>query len=247
MHFHLPKPLHGWRAFVGEVGIIVIGVLIALGAGQLVEEWSWHERVRVALNALDSQIADDYFNAAEIVVIQPCVDAQLAQIEKALTQSGSGWRPIPVYTDGVFQWVVRQPKRTWGGDVWRAMNNEGEAAHIDRRLRLRISEFYGSTVLLSDEQAGTWRLAQRLSALSQPLAPPASERFQILLDIEEMRGTWRLMKLSGNQVLGDVDALGMGKSKTLDADLASGGTVQFCRDHSLPLGKIEPIKAREIA
>jgi hypothetical protein len=37
MHFHLPKPLHGWRQFVGEVGIIVIGVLIALGAEQLVE------------------------------------------------------------------------------------------------------------------------------------------------------------------------------------------------------------------
>ena len=32
MHIHLPKPLHGWRAFVGEVGIIVLGVLIALGA-----------------------------------------------------------------------------------------------------------------------------------------------------------------------------------------------------------------------
>ena len=39
MHFHLPKPLHGWRAFTGEVGIIVIGVLIALGAEQIVEDW----------------------------------------------------------------------------------------------------------------------------------------------------------------------------------------------------------------
>ena len=36
MHFHLPKPLHGWRVFVGEVGIIVIGVLIALGT----QQWS---------------------------------------------------------------------------------------------------------------------------------------------------------------------------------------------------------------
>jgi hypothetical protein len=35
MHFHLPKPLHGWREFAGEVGIIVLGVLIALGAGVL--------------------------------------------------------------------------------------------------------------------------------------------------------------------------------------------------------------------
>ena len=30
MHIHLPKPLHGWRVFVGEVAIIVLGVLIAL-------------------------------------------------------------------------------------------------------------------------------------------------------------------------------------------------------------------------
>ena len=37
MHIHLPKPLHGWREFVGEVGIIVVGVLIALGAEQVVE------------------------------------------------------------------------------------------------------------------------------------------------------------------------------------------------------------------
>jgi hypothetical protein len=35
MHVHLPKPQHGWRAFAGEVGIIVIGVLIALGVEQI--------------------------------------------------------------------------------------------------------------------------------------------------------------------------------------------------------------------
>ena len=27
MHFHLPKPLHGWRDFLKEVGIIVLGVI----------------------------------------------------------------------------------------------------------------------------------------------------------------------------------------------------------------------------
>lgn len=42
MHVHLPKPLHGWREFVGEVGIIVLGVLIALGAEQALE--SMHDR-----------------------------------------------------------------------------------------------------------------------------------------------------------------------------------------------------------
>ena len=47
MHFHLPKPLHGWRAFAGEVGIIVLGVLIALGADQAVEDWVSHQGPRL--------------------------------------------------------------------------------------------------------------------------------------------------------------------------------------------------------
>ena len=36
MKLSVPKPIHGWREFAGEVGIIVIGVLIALGAQQFV-------------------------------------------------------------------------------------------------------------------------------------------------------------------------------------------------------------------
>ena len=31
MHFHLPRPLHGWREFAGEVAIILLGVVIAKG------------------------------------------------------------------------------------------------------------------------------------------------------------------------------------------------------------------------
>lgn len=58
MHVHLPKPLHGWRAFVGEVGIIVLGVLIALAAEQGVE--GLHERTQVGQirSALRAELAD---------------------------------------------------------------------------------------------------------------------------------------------------------------------------------------------
>lgn len=58
MHVHLPKPLHGWRDFAGEVGIIVLGVLIALAAEQAVEVL--HERSQVAQirSALRAELAD---------------------------------------------------------------------------------------------------------------------------------------------------------------------------------------------
>jgi len=61
MHFHLPKPMHGWREFAGEVGIIVVGVLIALGAEHLIERWHWREkraaRCRTALFDCDGSLA----------------------------------------------------------------------------------------------------------------------------------------------------------------------------------------------
>lgn len=58
-HPHLPKPLHGWREFAGEVGIIVIGVLIALGAEQLVERVHHRSQVREAVEKLRAETVDN--------------------------------------------------------------------------------------------------------------------------------------------------------------------------------------------
>jgi len=59
MHLKLPKPLHGWREFVGEVGIIVLGVLIALGAQQAAETFNTHERIAQTRAALDAELSRD--------------------------------------------------------------------------------------------------------------------------------------------------------------------------------------------
>ncbi|PXA87443.1 hypothetical protein DMC47_32035 [Nostoc sp. 3335mG] len=59
MRISMPKPLHGWRAFLGEVGIIVLGVLLALAAGQIVEEWQWHRKVGAIRNSLTNELAND--------------------------------------------------------------------------------------------------------------------------------------------------------------------------------------------
>jgi hypothetical protein len=37
MHVHRPKPLHGWREVSLEIGVIVVGILIAIGLEQTVE------------------------------------------------------------------------------------------------------------------------------------------------------------------------------------------------------------------
>ena len=59
MSIHLPKPIHGWRALAGEVGIIVIGVLIALGAQQVVQGIQEREDIAELRSALRAELADD--------------------------------------------------------------------------------------------------------------------------------------------------------------------------------------------
>ena len=55
MRVHLPKPLHGWREFAGEVGIIVLGVLIALGFGQIAEDLGYLTKADSTRKALANE------------------------------------------------------------------------------------------------------------------------------------------------------------------------------------------------
>src|SRR6476646_9139193 len=90
MHFRLPKPLHGWRAFAGEVGIIVIGVLIALGAEQVVEDWHWKNEVATERQSLRDEATHSLNAIGSRERQQSCVDARLREILKLLQLHGRG-------------------------------------------------------------------------------------------------------------------------------------------------------------
>src|SRR5690348_12737557 len=137
MHFHLPKPLHGWRAFVGEVGIIVLGVLIALGAEQAVETLHWRNEVVDARRALDREVAYD-LGAIEMREQEaPCIDRHLSEIRALLTGSSSGLRSGSRSPLGQPQlWRPRT-------DVWQAAVAGQVAEHMPLATRLGYADLYG--------------------------------------------------------------------------------------------------------
>jgi hypothetical protein len=87
MHVHLPKPLHGWREFMGEVGVIVLGVLIAIGFERIAEQIHWAGEVRSARSALreEMQLADRVF--AYRVAAEPCIARRLGEINTLVEQA----------------------------------------------------------------------------------------------------------------------------------------------------------------
>ena len=96
MHFHLPKPLHGWREFAGEVGIIVVGVLIALAAEQLVESLHWRAEVRGAKAALSDDMAQTNRVFAYRVAAHDCVAGRLDRVGEIIEASAQHKGPPSV-------------------------------------------------------------------------------------------------------------------------------------------------------
>jgi len=87
MDIHRPKLFHGWREFAKEVGIIVLGVLIALGAEQIVEQIHWASEVRNARASLKSEMssADQFF--AFRVAASPCIARRLDTLDDVIERA----------------------------------------------------------------------------------------------------------------------------------------------------------------
>ena len=114
MHVHLPKPLHGWREFLGEVDVIVIGVLIALAADQIAELISWRKHIAEAKEDLRGELEQDLYNAEQRVRMEGCIDRRLDQLE---------------------QIIERPPARPWGHVC--CWQHHASASVVDVRLGQR--------------------------------------------------------------------------------------------------------------
>ena len=105
MDIHKPKPVHGWREFVGEVGIIVLGVLIALGAEQSVEALHWRHEAVVERAVLRQEVADNLSAVQDRILLEPCVQKRLLELGQVLARAsrneplgltGPAGLPLPV-------------------------------------------------------------------------------------------------------------------------------------------------------
>ena len=146
MHVHLPKPLHGWREFVGEVGIIVLGVLIALGAEQLIE--TIHSRSEVAQfrSAVDIELADNLAAYQYRIQQEPCVQRRLVELHEWADADRIGKPIVPAGEIG------RPSLFAFLTSVWKSSSPD-VMNHLSLQTRERYASLYDLTALV-DEQIG---------------------------------------------------------------------------------------------
>jgi hypothetical protein len=135
MHLHLPKPLHGWRELVGEVGIIVLGVLIALAAEQAVEALHWRHVLGDYRAALHEEIAHNIATYSYRMQQDRCADARVTELQRWV----ESWRiGHPLRIHGLIG--IPQSLMVFNG-VWGSRNEE-IASRMPLAEQLAYSKLY---------------------------------------------------------------------------------------------------------
>jgi hypothetical protein len=162
MLFRLPKPLHGWREFIHEIVIVVIGVLLALGGAQLIE--TIHSRSEVASfrEDVDHELGRDLGIYQSMMPWRACVTRRTRDLEKFLTDARAGRH------DPLARPIGRPFMQTFYFSAW---DNKGGAVtdQLPFKLRTAYGEVYdefreNEKVLLNERDA--WR---SLAQFEQPL------------------------------------------------------------------------------
>ena len=146
MHFHLPKPLHGWREFAGEVGIIVIGVLIALAADTLIERASWRQKVTLADANMRVEVERNRTNAAQYAILEQCTDRMLDRMTADLI-SGNTANLARLHAIG--EPFVSEP---WTATAWEAAVAGQIGEHMDPQRFLNYAEAFRRSAMMTDIQ-----------------------------------------------------------------------------------------------
>ena len=137
MEIHKPNPIHNFREFLKEVGIIVLGVLIALGAEQTVEALHWRAKVHEAEQAMRIELRDDDGpQAFTRAAIEACLDHQLDTIQAAV-EGGRDRRAIAALAD-----AYTPPTRTWDAEAWRTAVASDAASHTSADRMVTWSKPY---------------------------------------------------------------------------------------------------------
>jgi transcription initiation factor TFIIIB Brf1 subunit/transcription initiation factor TFIIB len=159
MHFHLPKPLHGWREFAGEVGIIVVGVLIALGMEQIAQSWHEQRATREAREAIKTEVAEDLGGLLDRTSAEACIQRRFDEIGQFIDQASAGTVPAPP------TWISRPP--TWNMDSfrWEAASQAGRVSLLPTAEQSNFSDIYGSFKTIGQTEADEQQLWARLRSL----------------------------------------------------------------------------------
>jgi len=136
VEIHKPKPVHNWREFLSEVGVIVLGICIALAGEQAIEELRWHNQVQGARQVIATEMAQNLVGAIIRLRTQGCIERRLDMLTDILDGASRGGTLPPVGDIG------QPPPRQWRSGSWESVVAAETATHFPRQELAQLADLY---------------------------------------------------------------------------------------------------------
>ena len=258
MKLHKLRPRDGWRVFVGEVGVIVLGVLIALIAQQIAENWQWRQTVARTKADLEDQIHAAIANSVERAAVDPCLSQRLSELANRVAASRGEWKGDPYYLPGevtskeivhyAVPRVYRTPQRDFPDDVWQQAKAGGALSHMTPADIALYADAFANIGALRSSIIPENELQAELSFLAFDGPLGSSERARALSTISQLDTINRQTLNTARLLVDNAKALGGTLSAADEKMLFDYLDIQrefrgHCVDRAATLRLIAPIRA----
>jgi len=218
MHVELPKPLHGWREFAGEVGVVLLGVLLALVAQQLVQDWQWRDDVRDADRRMIAELSVDVAFAYDRFAIDPCLRPRLTELRDQLVNGAPAWPGSRLkLADDLFKSsfppVYRTPGRPWAEASWQNAQTSGVISHFRPDRAQQLAGLFDTVALIKQDQSAEETMSESLGDLAFAGPISAAERRANLKTVASLDALDARILFTAHLLVDDARKAGIGPNR----------------------------------
>lgn len=160
MDIHKPKPVHSWREFFSEIGVIVCGILIALGLEQAVEWSHWQGEVTEQRERINAERSNLLGAMRARSALEACVKHRLDEINAVIERHDKG-RPLNI--DGP---VGRPVYFTPSTAAWTTATVNQSTSHMPMIEQANLAKSYSdydTYITVTKMEREAWRTLEIIS------------------------------------------------------------------------------------
>ena len=174
MEIHKPKPVHNWRELLSEVGVVVIGIVIALSLEEGLR--ALHDRgiASEAREAVRQEIRQNLSFMSGRLETQPCIERRLDEVGSLLESSREGelkTRP---------NWVSQPSVYFLSNQRWQAATGSGRISLLTTDEQGSLGVFSVINTRFNDAEAreqAAWSQLRGLETWQGPLGSQGRVHF----------------------------------------------------------------------
>lgn len=224
MEKRFPAPLHGWREFAGEVGTIVLGVLLALGAQELVQSFHWRSEVKETRQALDGELARDLAAFDYRYRNKTCIANRLAELKRWADSLGSG-KALPLKHE-----IEEPPYFSIRTAAWEITDGE-IASRIPVKAKLNYAALYDGLRKFDEaknDESLAWSKLNEYQYVTRADASDLRAIRRALKDIEDVNTILEPFKGAFERFSGELGIRPQRKLEGADSPMLRGWEKEAC-------------------